>query len=101
MHDRDSSTGVVQYMLQRRSLQRWVHRDVDRAEIIDSENHPERQRAGRQHQDDMVVLADAELVQITGKAGDLFQSCAKVQRSPPSNTAKMSCGLVLAWRSIA
>ena len=77
MYDRESGAGILQYMFQRRALQRRIDRHIDRTEIIGGEHDPQRERAGQQHQYDMIVLADAKLVQIAGKACDLLQHLRK------------------------
>jgi hypothetical protein len=75
--DGEGGAGIVQDMLERRSLQRRVHRHIDRAEIVDREHDPQRQWTGWQYQHHVIMLADAQLVQIAGKACDLLQSLRK------------------------
>ena len=65
--------GIVQDVLQRRSLQGRIDGDINRAEIVDREHDPQRQRAGGQYQHDMIALANAELAEIAGQTFDSAQ----------------------------
>ena len=83
MDDGESGASVMQDVLERRPFQGRIDRHIDRAEIVDGEHHPQRQRRCRQHQDNVVALANAKFVQIAGEVCDLLRGL----REGPAFTA--------------
>ena len=83
MDDGECGAGVMQDVLERRPFQGRIDRHIDRAEIVDGEHHPQRKRRCRQHQDNVVALANAKFVQIAGEACDLLRGL----REGPAFTA--------------